>query len=380
VLIPIGDEPNAHETPWVTYALIAANVLVFLLHQGGGRGAAYEASVEGGAYVPSAPSLQTALTSMFLHGSMMHLVGNMLFLWIFGDNVEAHLGRLGFLAAYLATGLAATWMHGLADPTSGVPSLGASGAISGVEGLYLVAFPRNRVKMLIWMFVYVNVFLVPAPVLIVLWFVLNDLFPFLSDGAGLGGVAHAAHLGGFAAGVLLCLCLKPLLRRAAFAGFSGRSSDAGYAPSGRRDSLYAPASDPRTFAGLSHSGPARPPAIDETQLLGLWRAGRFEAAADGLARALSVGAHPTLPESDFLQMACWLEQHGRLEDARRAFHAFLAAYPASREAGFVAFGLGLIAIHHDHNPGAARTWLDRAAATATDPAVREAAIRERAKL
>ena len=119
-MIPIGDEPSEGQTPFVNYALIAANVLVFVLVQQAGKA---DGIVERYAYVPADPSLLTAFTSMFLHGSWTHLLGNMLFLWIFGDNVEARLGRLGYLAAYLATGLVATVVHGVSDPSSAVPSL-----------------------------------------------------------------------------------------------------------------------------------------------------------------------------------------------------------------------------------------------------------------
>src|SRR5215207_449137 len=131
MLIPIGDEPHEGNFPWANYALIAANVLVFLLVQKAGKD---ESVVARWAYVPSAPSLETAFTSMFLHGGFLHLAGNMLFLWIFGDNVEARLGSIGYLCAYLATGLVGGLAHGISDPSSAIPSLGASGAISGVQG------------------------------------------------------------------------------------------------------------------------------------------------------------------------------------------------------------------------------------------------------
>src|SRR5262245_33234172 len=171
--------------------------------------AAYQELVQRYGHVPASPTLPDLFTSMFMHANVMHLGGNMLYLWIFGDNVEGRLGHVGYLAAYLATGLVAGTIHGIMDPASAVPSLGASGAISGVQGLYLVAYPKNRVRLLLLFFPFVRVVLVPALWIILFWFVLNDLLPSLTRGADVGGVAHRAHLGGAAAGIVLCLALKP---------------------------------------------------------------------------------------------------------------------------------------------------------------------------
>ncbi len=240
-MIPIGDEPSEGQTPFVNYALIAANVLVFVLFQQAGKA---EGVVEKYAYVPADPSLLTAFTSMFLHGSWMHLLGNMLFLWIFGDNVEARLGRLGYLCAYLATGLFGGVVHGLLGPTSAIPSLGASGAISGVQGLYVVAFPHNRVKLLIFLRFIVRILHVRAPWIVGFWFVINDVLPtVLGDSSG-GGVAHGAHLGGFGSGLVLCFLLRPFFgaraparpgaaRRAAVGAAGPAHADPGPAAGGR---------------------------------------------------------------------------------------------------------------------------------------------------
>jgi membrane associated rhomboid family serine protease len=145
---------------------------------------------------PSSEAI-TLFTSMFLHDptSYLHLGGNMLFLWIFGDNVEARLGRVGYLAAYLATGFAATLLHGAVDTGSAIPGLGASGAISGVQGLYIVLFPRNRVKLFVAMYV-VTVLHVQALWMILAWFVLQDLLPFLIQTSVMGGSAALAGFPG----------------------------------------------------------------------------------------------------------------------------------------------------------------------------------------
>lgn len=367
MLIPIGDEPNEHRTPWVNWALIATNVLVFVLVQKSGRD---EGIVERWAYVPSAPSLQTAFSSMFLHGDWMHLLGNMLFLWIFGDNVEARLGRLGYLAAYLATGLVATVVHGVSDPSSAVPSLGASGAISGVQGLYVVAFPRNRVKLLVWFYV-VTIVYVKAAWVIGLWFVLNDLVPFLFDRTVLGGVAHGAHLGGFAAGLLLCLVLRPFLRASAPAAALVGARAAPPRPATRAPWVQT---DPYG-GGRTLSGGTRAPT-DEVDVLGMWRAGRWEAAADGLSAMLREGRTPSLPETDFLRMALWLEERRRFADALQAFGAFLDVYPSSRSAGLAHFGRGILLSRFSHDAAAARPHLEAAARYTGDATVAAAAARE----
>jgi membrane associated rhomboid family serine protease len=140
---------------------------------------------------------------MFLHGGWMHLIGNLWFLWIFGNNVEDSMGHLRFLVFYLLTGLAAATSHVLVDPGSTVPMVGASGAISGVMGAYLVLYPRARVDTLFWLLIFIRVVPLPAWVLLGYWIVLQLAGSTVSGAAGGGGVAYAAHIGGFVAGMLL---------------------------------------------------------------------------------------------------------------------------------------------------------------------------------
>jgi membrane associated rhomboid family serine protease len=375
MLIPIGDEPNEARVPWMNYLLIAANAIVFLFVQQMGTN---DAIVSKYAYVPASPSLVTAFTSMFLHGGWMHLLGNMLFLWIFGDNVEARLGSVGYLFAYLATGLVGAIVHGMSDPSSAIPSLGASGAISGVEGLYIVAFPRNRVKMLFF-FYFVNVFYLPAVWVVGFWFVINDLLPFLfGGGVFVDSIAHGAHIGGFLSGLALCFLLRPFFRlplpAAASVGarFGGSPRPANRAPWTVAD----PYGGGRTSARFSIPVATE----DETDVLGLWRAGRREQAADAFARLLRTGEEPSLPETDFLRLSLWLEENRRFDDARNAFVSFLHTYPSSRSAPLVHFGLGMIYARHLHDREAARPHLDAASRFSPDAAVRNAAARELERL
>jgi membrane associated rhomboid family serine protease len=149
----------------------------------------------------------TIFTSMFMHGGWLHLLGNMLFLFIFGDNVERAFGHIGYLLFYLACGVVATLAQVYVDPSSAIPSLGASGAISGALAAYLVLFPRNPVRVLILLRIIPWIIQVPAFVMIGLWAALQFLNAF-SGQAGTGGVAYMAHVGGFIAGLLLAFVLR----------------------------------------------------------------------------------------------------------------------------------------------------------------------------
>jgi|SRR6185295_16822039 len=206
-MFPIGDDNSGERTvPVVTYALIALNVLFFFVELSGG-----DPFVKQWAFVPRrflanpAADLPTLFTSMFMHGGWLHLGGNMLYLWIFGDNVEDRLGHATFTIFYLLCGLAATFAQLMVGPGSNVPNLGASGAIAGVLGSYIIMFPQGRVRVL------QNQQVVQMPALLVIgfWIVLQ-LFSgigSISNAANAGGVAYMAHVGGFAAGCVLTLVL-----------------------------------------------------------------------------------------------------------------------------------------------------------------------------
>ena len=158
------------------------------------------------------PIYLTILSAMFMHGSYLHLFGNLLYLWIFGDNVEHRFGSGVFLSFYLISGIAATFAQVFLDPTSVVPNLGASGAISGVLGAYLVLFPRNRVRAILLYFIVS----VPAVVAIGLWIVfqfINGYGAVMASEETVGGVAYGAHIGGFVAGVVLALVLRMVIKQ-----------------------------------------------------------------------------------------------------------------------------------------------------------------------
>jgi membrane associated rhomboid family serine protease len=219
-MIPLQDDSLSTSRPYVNYSLIAVCAVIYawqsVLDAGGGQRVvdalgAIPAVLLTDARLPPdlswLPRYATPLTSMFLHASWMHLLGNLLFLWIFGDNVEDAMGHGRYVLFYVACGIAAVFVQAFADPRSAYPIIGASGAISGVLGAYLLLFPRARVLTLVLLPFFLTTVRVPAMLLLLLWFAVQ----LVSDVAlaGDGSVAFRAHIGGFVAGMLLV----PLLKR-----------------------------------------------------------------------------------------------------------------------------------------------------------------------
>lgn len=205
-MFPVSDDnTRVRRRPVVTYSLIALNVLVFLLELSGG-----DQFIKEWAFIPArfsaapADEAVTLFTAMFMHGGWLHLFSNMLFLWIFGDNVEDRFGHLPFLVFYLVVGLAATFAQFAVSPESSIPNVGASGAISGVLGAYILMFPQSRVNVLLGR----QIVAMPAVIVLGLWIVLQlfsgvGTIAYTDETADVGGVAYMAHIGGFFAGLLL---------------------------------------------------------------------------------------------------------------------------------------------------------------------------------
>jgi membrane associated rhomboid family serine protease len=204
-MIPIKDTQPSYSTPVVTILLIVANVLVFLHEFWLQLVDPYSFNHFMAEYSlrPAYFHIQNVVTSMFLHGGWMHLGGNMLFLWVFGDNVEDILGHAKYLVFYLLGGMAASFAQVLMNPGSTIPMVGASGAIACVMGAYLVKFPHAKVVMLTW-FIFIFTFDVPAWLMLVYWFALQLFggYGSLAESAQ-GGTAFFAHVGGFVAGIVL---------------------------------------------------------------------------------------------------------------------------------------------------------------------------------
>ena len=214
-MFPVSDVIPSRTTPLVTIGLIALNALVFLyqVSLGPEQLRVFMASY---AVVPAWFSLLTLITSQFLHGGWMHIIGNMLYLWIFGDNVEDRLGHVRYLVFYLAAGAAAGLLQVVFNPSSAVPMVGASGAIAGVMGAYFVLYPQSRVLTAVFIFIFFDLVEIPAIFFLGIWFLMQLLSGVGSLGvrsAEGGGTAFWAHVGGFAVGALVGLMLRRRDRR-----------------------------------------------------------------------------------------------------------------------------------------------------------------------
>lgn len=218
-MIPLRDEIPTRRVPIVNYVLIAANIIVFILMWL--AGSAQESLVYQFAMIPSnfrdgvgVGDVFDIFTSMFMHAGLAHIAGNMLYLWIFGDNVEDSLGTVRYLALYLVGGVVASLTHLLTNPGSQVPTVGASGAIAAVLGAYLVLYPQSRIVTAIPFGRFMRVTTVPALIVLGFWFVLQLFSGVLSlGGPDVGGVAFWAHVGGFVAGIVIAKLLASGGRR-----------------------------------------------------------------------------------------------------------------------------------------------------------------------
>jgi membrane associated rhomboid family serine protease len=365
VIIPIGDQPNPRGTPWVNYALIAANAAVFLLvtlprmyslpdptdpavqdflrhlldrlPPGTDPGevaaialrrmSAYDIFLSRWGYRPAEPSVWALLASMFLHGGWLHLLGNMLFLWIYGDNVEHRLGPFGYLAAYLLTGAVAAVVYGFFVPANAgfTPMVGASGAISGVLGFYFVWFPRNKVRLLVLFFpFFVFTWLVSARLVLGFFLIIENLLPFLFSSRGSGGVAYGAHIGGFVAGVIAAVLMNSLQ------GWRGQRHIRGGAwPRATETDLPSP----DTIAQL----------VDEGDPL--------EAVPAYLALLPSERAR--VPAEVVAELGDGLARAGRFDDALAIYRQGLTDHPRGPGLARIFLGIGLVLLHGKKRPAAA---------------------------
>ena len=359
MFLPLGDEPNPRGVPVATYALIGVNVAVYLfltlplsnlrpdlddpllaqyvrmlvdqLPDGVAladvvqRISVYELVVFSYGFRPAAPDVTALFTSMFLHGGLMHLAGNMLFLWIYGDNVEHRLGRVRFLIAYLATGVAATLFHTAFDADSAVPVVGASGAISGVLGFYFIWFPRNRVRLWVMLFpFFMNVITVPARLVLGMYLILDNLFPFLlTRGLEGGGVAYGAHIGGFLGGL-------------------------GYGWWADRREATARPREYRPVAPADEPVASSADAIDT-----LVADGRFDEAAPLYFRLSSERTRRVLTPGHSIAFGTWLANHGHPDAALAVFQRHLRDYPLGPLVAEAHVGAGLVQLHALRQPTAA---------------------------
>lgn len=377
MLLPLGDAPNPRHAPLVTWALLAANVAVYVLltlplsaaapdprdpalqayvemllgalpdpalrREVLASISAYDLLVFEYGFRPAAPSLVALLTSPFLHAGLAHLGGNLLFLWIYGDNVEHRLGALRFLAAYVLAGVAATLFHAVAAAGSGLPLIGASGAISGVLGFYFVWFPRNRIRLFLFLPpLLLRTVFVPARLVLAVYLVVDNLLPFVVDRGLGGGIAHGAHIGGFLAGI------------------------AGARLVDRRDLQRRPAEyPPMPAAG----------AAPADRLQAALRAGDFELAA---AVYFSLDARATrrlLAPADSLALGAWLRRAGHPHAALAVFRRHVRDFPAGPGLAEAHLGAGLVQLQEFDEPTPAYQHLLAALDAAPGPETAQEARR-----
>ncbi len=343
MLLPLGDSPNPRRPAFVTYAILLANVAVFLAftvplsatgvdardplleeyvdsvlrnlpHPAMQRElmaqiSAYDLFIFRYGFRPADPSLLTLFASLFLHAGFFHLFGNLLFLWIYGDNVEAHLGRARYLALYLGGGMAATLTHAAVDLGSDLPLVGASGAISGVLGAYFIWFPHNRVRLFLWLFPFIaNTVYVPARLVLGLYLIVDNLLPFLARGGiDSGGVAYGAHIGGFVAGVGTAWWLD-------------------------RKEVVAPPAEFETAGGAAGG-------LDIEASL---RAGEFERAAQAYFALPAAATRRLLAPQSMLALGTWLRRDGHPHAALVVFRRHLRDFPRGPGLAEAHLGAGLV--------------------------------------
>ena len=391
MFIPIGDEPNARTFPVVNYALIAVNVFVFaflslpltwqgvdpadpmtgellrelarqhpgvdprvLIHELGAL-SAHDVFLMRWGYRAAEPSLVTLVAAMFLHAGWLHVIGNMLFLWIYGDNVEHRLGHLGYLGAYLGTGAAATLAYAAFLPQSAghTPLVGASGAISGVLGCYFVWFPRNKVRLLVALLpIYVDVWRVNARVVLGIYVLIDNLVPLLVTPGETSGVAYGAHLGGFLAGAVVAVLVDRLGVR--------RDHDRGEVELGLHGRVDA------------HRGPA-----DAHAMIAL--ADRDPIAALQVYHALPPGERRRVAPEVVVDLADWLVARRSFDAALTLYQQVLREYRQSTERARALLGIGRALLQRGE-PARAYQYLSQVPALGAVDAVPRAVVDEAQRL
>ncbi|HYF47865.1 MAG TPA: rhomboid family intramembrane serine protease [Planctomycetota bacterium] len=331
MFLPYSDEPSEPGTPWVNWLLIAANVYFFLTL---GLDEGYDRTIQQWGFTPSRIYLSTLITSMFLHANVMHLAGNMWFLYLFGDNVECKVGHLRYLVAYLLAGIGGDLSHFLFFHQSDIPSIGASGAIFGVLGMYIVLFPLNRVKVIYILIIFIGTFAMRAFWIIGAFFLLELLYSRLQTMSGAeGGIGHLAHAGGFVAGAALALFMLVTgmvsgRRRDLLAYATNRADIEPEETSNREQARQAFPILPQSDAAADNDDFAYQLAESDPRynIIVALHSGKTQRAIDMWREYAFQNLDGVLPVREQFQMAQALDQSGALALARDAYERLLAYY------------------------------------------------------
>lgn len=375
MILPLGDAPNPRGVPVATYLLLAANIVVFglvtlplsstapdprdprlqeyvravkhnvpenvSLQDLAKQVSAYDLVIFEYGFRPAHPSLSAMFTALFLHAGFFHLLGNMLFLWIYGDNVEHRLGPLRYLAVYIVAGFAATSFYGLLDSDSPLPLVGASGAISGILGCYFIWFPHNRVRLFVFFFpIMMETVFVRARIVLGAYLVLDNVLPMVGSRGGGGGVAYGAHIGGFLAGLMIALIAD---RRQA-------------------------AATPSEFATTETA----PENSRISELRDAVAGGRYEDAARTYFSLPPNATRGALSGGNLLQLADWLGKAGHEQAALVAYRRLLRDEPNGPLRSEAHVGAGRLLLSQGELPAAYQHFLDALNGTPSAEVEREA--------
>ena len=389
MIIPIRTDYRMTRTPWVNYLLVASNVIIFLVgYRGSNRG-----WIDPLLLHPDLPQLHQFVSSVFLHANLSHLIGNMIFLWVFGNAINDRFGHVGYLAFYLAGGVLACVGYVLLGATA--PVLGASGAISAVTGAYLVLFPRVRVTLLLWFWLLTTFEL--SSLLFLLFQILHNVWMSMSGGlAGGGGVAYTAHLSGYAFGIVaaamllvtrilprdlydLLGLLRATRRRQRFKtmvnqGFDPfRSGDPGQR---LRDQAFSRRVSTRTVSTVApDSTPSREMDL-RREISEACRRNDLPDAARLYLELVDVTDQAVLAMQNQLDVANQLMSTDRHPEAASAYERFLEHYRSSPHVADIHLMLGLIYARYLHQPDRAEPLLRHAAESLRDPRKQELANSE----
>lgn len=391
MLFPLGDDNPRRNPPIVTVLLIAANVAVFLGRNLGATDADLEQLFRTWGYDSDHPFSVQAFTSMFLHANVLHALGNMWVLWIVGDNVEDKLGKVRYLLAYVVGGFVAAWSYsaiahlmgpvpaeaGVFESMQGAhpPLVGASGAVYAMMGMYVVFFPEARIRLLLWLFLFIQVVRVRAKWFVGITIALDFVQTLMARGPAAGGVATAAHVGGGLFGIVAALLLKTSVGGGAdgdawdvHTGFS-RQVHRGTEPG--RGGPLGPVGEP----GARGPWFAPPEPMEEdgdeitSAVVHLVRKGRLREAIDVYPSYTALRRERPLPADVQLEIAHEFYRQGLARDGISAYRRFLDSYPDDEDAPEAAFRIGLLFARGLGDAKSAVPWLRQAASAHADPEV-----------